>query len=130
MPGPNNDSLNGIMDPLLAKLETLGHTVLDQLHGQIDLLLTSACFGQPVSWRQALMFSARRRFGLERAPTVVTLLKADKGEIDQAMERLTAGLGSERPSPEMFAAAGLAPESWRVLLEQGRRGGPILSLLR
>ncbi len=79
IPGPNNDSLNGIMDPQLAKLETLGHTVLDQLHGQIDLLLTSARFGKPVSWRQELMFSARRRFGLERAPTVVTLSKRIKG---------------------------------------------------
>lgn len=130
VPGPDDAGLDEILEPLLGKLQVLGQRVLDEPRGQVDLVLTSAAFGEPVSWRQAPMFSARRRFGLDHTPTVVTLLKTDRGTVDQALARLEAGLQSEEPAPEMFAAAGLAPQSWRVLLEQGRRGGPILSLLR
>ncbi len=108
-PGPDNAGVEEILEPLLGKLQAMGHRVLDHPGGQVDLVLTSANFGEPVSWRQAPMFSARRRFGLDHTPTVVTLLKTDQSTVDQTLARLEAGLRSEEPSPEMFAADGTRP---------------------
>jgi hypothetical protein len=46
------------------------------------------------------------------------------------MGQLDRALGKDPPDPADFAFPGLAPEAYRVLVEQGQRGGPILSLER
>ncbi|MFN2147974.1 MAG: hypothetical protein ACK2T2_06245 [Anaerolineales bacterium] len=130
VPGPQRETVEPYVRRVLEALEQLGHTVLDEPAPGLDLLLTSAGFEQAVPWRKALMFTARKRFGLDRNPTVITMLHTSRAEFDRALKRLERGLGHELPNPAAFAAEGLAPEAWRVLLEQGKRGGPILSLVR
>ena len=98
--------------------------------GHTDLLFTTARFGEPVAWRQALFFTARRRFELENNPEMFTLVDLTSAEYEGALEHFAKVLDREPPDPADFEFPGLAPDSYRVLVEQGRRGGPILALER
>ena len=76
------------------------------------------------------MFVARRRFRLPQSPTVFTLVHARPQEFDQLHAHLEGALAKEPPDLADFAYPGLASKAYRVLLEQGRRGGPMLAFLR
>lgn len=130
VPGPDGEAVEPFARRVLERLNALGHTVVERPTADVDLLLTSARFGEPVAWREAPMFTARKRFRLNFNPTVVTFLKTTRAELDQHLGRLQKGLDSTPPDPALFKAEGLAPGAWRVLLEQGKRGGPMLALER
>ena len=101
-----------------------------QPNNDTDALLTSAGSEEVLSWRQALMFTAHRRFGLRRIPTVFTLTAMHPDRFAALMERFRVALAKEPPDPDDFGFPGLAPNASRVFLEQGHRGGPILALER
>ncbi|MFQ5922669.1 MAG: hypothetical protein ACE5M4_07470, partial [Anaerolineales bacterium] len=115
---------------LLEQFAVLGHEALDIPEGHIDVLFATARYGEPVPWRQSLFFTARRRFGLENDPELFTLVDMTVEEYESALQHFENVLDREPPDPADFEFPGLAPESYRVLVEQGRRGGPILALER
>ncbi|MGH2626045.1 MAG: hypothetical protein ACRDHY_05285, partial [Anaerolineales bacterium] len=130
VPGPTTPMLDSSAEELLDRFRERGHTVQAEPDSSTDVILTTASFGVPLPWRQALLFSARRRFGIDHSPTIVTLVHAKPEELQAMLDRLQAALAREPLVPADFEFPGLAPTAHRVLIEQGRRGGPMLSLLR
>jgi hypothetical protein len=115
---------------LLECFRQLGHRVQATPDETTDALLTTARFGEIVNWRQALLFTGRRRFGLRHQPTVFTLLHASPADLEGLLRQLEAMLTRDAPGPDDDRLPGLAPRAQRVLREQARRGGPFLALIR
>jgi len=130
VPGPMNSVLEGLISILLQRFDELGHKTADKPTDNTKVLFTSAPFGEPLPWRKALLFSARRQFGLKEAPVIYTLIHATNAEFDKWMNYFKEALAKEPRKPEDFQFEGLSPTAHRVLIEQGLRGGPILSLER
>ncbi len=124
--------------PFLARVEVelgsaitrLGGAVQDVPDDSTDLILAAAPFGAPLSWRKAPFFQARRHYRLARQPVVFTVMHAPSGLFAETMDRLERALAKEPPDPADFAFPGLQATAYLTLVEQGRRGGPILALQR
>ena len=122
--------LKDVADNLLRHFRLLGHQVQTTPDDHTDVLLTTAPFGEPLDWRRSLLVTARRRFGLSHQPTLYTLVQISPEQFDRMLDHFRVALAKEPHIPEDFTFPGLAPSAHRVLIEQGLRGGPILSLLR
>ncbi|MFP3852801.1 MAG: hypothetical protein ACLFWD_00760 [Anaerolineales bacterium] len=129
-PGPMSDLLNEVSQEILAEFERQGHTLQPKPTDETDVLLTTAPFGEPVGWRDALLFSVRKRFDLNRAPTIYTLMHATPEQLQSVLDKLERALEKEPRDPADFAFDGLGPDAYKVLIEQGQRGGPLLALER
>lgn len=130
VPGPGTALLEEVTDDLLHSFRQFGHQVQATPDHRTDVILTTARFGESISWRKAPLFTARRRFGLSRTPTVSTLMHVSSAEFQSLLERFRLILTKKPPDPADYVFPGLAPQAHRVLFEQGRRGGPILALER
>lgn len=130
VPGPKGPLLDEVAEGLLDHFRRLGHRVQERPDDHTDILLTTARFDEPLGWREALLFTARRRFGLNRAPTIYTLVQVSPAALQDRLDYLREVLEKEPPDPTDYEFAGMAPEAYHVLFEQGRRGGPILALER
>jgi hypothetical protein len=115
---------------LLAAFARVGHHVDEVPTPETDVVLTSARFGEPLGWREATFFSLRRTYGLVRPPTLYTIVHARRGEFDRLLARFDTLLKKEPPDPRDYEFPGLSPTAYHVLVEQGRRGGPILAFER
>jgi len=122
--------LEDAVGKVLDAFRYFGHQVHDPPAPDTDLLLTTAPFAQPLKWRQALLFTARRRFGLERTPAILTLIHASERAFNQLLEHFERALEKSPVDPSDFAFEDLAPNAFETLAEQGRRGGPLLALER
>jgi hypothetical protein len=129
-PGPMSAMLEDVASNLLAAFEEHGHEVQDAPANDTDVLITTARYGEPLGWRDAMLFSARRRFGLERSPTIYTLIHVTPEQLQSSLDYFEKALEKSPPDPEDFQFPGLAPDAYRVLVEQGLRGGPIMALER
>jgi hypothetical protein len=107
-----------------------GHDVQAVPDDQTDVILTTARFGEPLGWREALLFTARARFKVKHAPTIYTLVQVPPYELAATLEHLRSALDREPPDPADFQFEGLASRAYQVLIEQGTRGGPMLALER
>jgi len=130
VPGHDHPLLKRVMEGIGRSLVRLGHAVTDVPDAATDLVLTTYRYGQSLNWRNALMFTMRRRYKLEHSPTLFTLVHMTRAEFDGIMGKLATALGRDPIRPEDFQFPDLAPDAWQVLVEQGQRGGPILSLER
>lgn len=130
VPGPMTPLLEGVADGILRVFRRLGHEVQDTPDDSTDAIITTAPYGQPLRWRDALLFTARRRFRLKRTPTLYTLVHVRPKEFRRMLDYFRRVLRKESPDPKDYDFPGLAPQAYRVLHEQGRRGGPILALQR
>ncbi len=115
---------------LMDQFAALGHQAFTLPEGRIDVLFTAARYGEPVPWRQAFFFTGRRRFSLENDPELFTIVDMTLEEYEDVLSHFENVLDREPPDPADFEFPGLAPDSYRVLVEQGRRGGPIMALER
>lgn len=70
--------LDQVARELLEEMQRMGHKLQSAPDDQTDVILTTARFDEPLPWREALLFSARRRFGLQHAPTIYTLMQVEK----------------------------------------------------
>ncbi len=122
--------LDNTLSRLLDAFRVGGHLIQEAPDETTDLLIASAPFGRPLPWREAVLFTARRRFGLNRVPTVLTLVHALPDEFHRLLDQLRRILRRSSPDPTDFAFEGLSPSAFEVLVEQGKRGGPILALER
>jgi len=130
VPGPSVPPLDRMVGELLDAFRVWGHRLQDRPDADTDVILTTARFGEPLDWRKALLFNARRRFRLTRSPTIYTLCYVSPGDFEAALERFRAILPQSPPNPDDYVFPGMADEAYRVLYEQGSRGGPILALQR
>jgi hypothetical protein len=130
VPGPADPLLEDFATRLMESLGRHGHRVQPEPQNGLDVLVTTAAFGEPVHWKETLTLTARRRFGLEKAPLVYHLLHATRRHFADTLAHLERGLAKAAPDPADFDYPGLAPNAYRTLYEQGRRGGPILALER
>lgn len=130
VPGPMTPLLDKVGNNLLGQFDRMGHEIQSGPDDRTDLILTTAVFGESIGWRKAPLFTARRRFGLSRVPTVFALVHATPLEFQRVMDDLEAALLKDPPDPADYDFPGLAPHAYRVFFEQGRRGGPILALER
>jgi hypothetical protein len=129
-PGPSTPVLDNFATSLLECFRSLGHTVHDQPQEPLDILLTTAQFGVPMSWRKAALVTARKRYNLQHTPTVITLVQASSAQFQEALRRLENALSKEKPDPADFSYPGLEPSAYQPIYEQGLRGGPILAFER
>lgn len=130
VPGPGGSLAVDVAASLLRTFRRTGHAVRDVPGDQTDVILTTAEFGEPLDWREALLFTARRRFELESAPAIYTLVQVSREELDRSLGRLRMALMTSSSDPDDYGFSGLAEEAYEVLVEQGERGGPILPLER
>jgi hypothetical protein len=130
VPGASTPLLQNAMAALLAQFAELGHPVQEHPDDKTDVILTTARFGKPVKWRDALLFSARRRFKLSHTPAVYTLVHATRAEYERLLAHFEKLLANENADPAGYDFPGLASQAHQVLHAQGRRGGPILALER
>jgi hypothetical protein len=130
VPGSMTALQEQVADGLLNQARLQGHQIQSTPDDHTDVILTTASFGEPLNWRQALLLSARRRFQLSRTPNVYSLLHVSPEEFQRLLEHFQEALVKEPPDPADFDFPGLATQAYRVLVEQGRRGGPILALER
>ncbi len=129
-PGPLTPLLEDALAGLTAEMRACGHAVQPAPDDHTEALITTARFGAPIGWRDSLMMTGRRRFGLKRTPTVFTLLHITPAELDHTLTQLARALARTPLDPADFAFPGLAPQAYHTLIEQGRRGGPIMALIR
>jgi hypothetical protein len=130
VPGPSDPVLDLFAGNLMQTFEKRGHRVQPQPQDGLDVLITTAAFGEPVHWKETLTLTARRRFRLESAPVVFHLIHATRQQFVDTLAHFEHVLEKEPPDPVDYDFPGLAPNAYRTLFEQGRRGGPILSLER
>ena len=130
LPGPTTALLEEFTHQLLSHFRKGGHTVKTTTEGSVEILLTTAAYGEPVSWRRAPIFTARKHFGLAQPPTVFTLVHITPAQFSAILQHFEKALAKEKPDPADYDFPGLAPEAYQTLHEQGQRGGPILSLVR
>jgi hypothetical protein len=130
VPGESTPLLDDFSENLLAHFSQNGHQILDKPNDEVDVVLTTAIFGHPINWRDAMLFTARRRFHLHHAPLVFTIVHATPEQLQQALLHFENALQKVPPDQKDFEIPGMTPNAYRTLYEQGRRGGPILSLVR
>jgi hypothetical protein len=130
VPGPVSPLLEEVASGLLHHFRLQGHHVQKTPDDRTDVILTTAPFGEPIEWREALLFTVRRRFNLSRSPALYTLVHVPPEEFQHLLDHFRATLAKEPPDPVDYAFPGLAAQAHRVLFEQGHRGGPILALER
>ncbi len=130
IPGPRDAVLEQIIEGVLDYLRASGHTVVAEPDNETDAIITTARFGEPIDWRRSLLVTARRRYGLAHNPTLFTYVSIREDEFQRYLELFEQFIQEEDPDPGRYQFPGLAPRAYRVLLEQGRRGGPILALER
>ena len=129
-PAIGSPVLDSVMAGLSNRLRLHGHQIQSEPDNSTDIIFTTASFGQPVGWRDALLFTSRRRLGLDHTPTIFTLIHVTPERLQQTFDYFETVLAKEPPDPADYAFPGLAPEAYHTLVEQGRRGGPIMALER
>lgn len=131
IPGNVTDPLaETVIHKLLESFRRLGHTVQDYPDEGTNILITTAPYGKPLSWRESIQLTARRRYHLMHTPTVFTLVHIQPDELNRVLERFERILAKDVIDPADYSFPGLAENAYRVLYEQGRRGGAILFLER
>ncbi len=122
--GPSTPLLDRLLPELLDRFRREGHLVQDAPGNQTEILLTTGPFLEPLNWRDSVMFTGRRRFNLNHAPTSFTFMQATPTQFQDALDRFEGILRPASPHPDDFAFPGLATSAYHTLYEQGKRGGP------
>lgn len=130
VPGPGSPLALEVLEGFSSALQALGQQVQTRPDHNTTGIITTVEFGRPHPWRRALMFTARGRYRLPRQPTVFTVLHARPAELDPVLRQLEAYIEEPAPRRDRCDFPGLAPLGHEVIYEQGRRGGPMLALLR
>jgi hypothetical protein len=122
--------LDDVLEGLRRAFTLHGHDVQDAPTDETDLVFTTVTFGAPISWRESFMFVGRRKLGIRRSPTAITLMQVTPAQWSGLVEHFDRALAKDPPDPSDYRFPGLAPTAYRTLIEQGRRGGPILAIQR
>ena len=126
--GPSTSLANQVALDVMEFLHTEGHTTQELPTADTDVLLTTARLGEPLGWREAFMFTARRRYGMNHVPTVFTIVHATHQQFNDLLSETESILRNGVESTPRFA--GVPETASRTLYQQGKRGGAIMYLLR
>jgi hypothetical protein len=107
-----------------------GHTTENTPAPETNVILTTARLGEPLGWREALMFTARRRYKLKQVPTVFTIVHALPHQFIEWMDKVEQILEEDPHAKPGQHFAGIPETAAETLYRQGKRGGAILYLLR
>ncbi len=128
VPGPSTGLADRVATGLMDYFHHEGHITDDIPSAETNVILTTAKLGEPLGWREALMFTARRRYKLKHIPTVFTIVHILPEQFNEWMAKAEQVL---KAGPETAPAfAGVPETAYRTLSQQGKRGGAILYLLR
>jgi hypothetical protein len=128
VPGPSTDLADRVATELMDYFHHEGHTTESVPSAETKVVLTTVRLGKPLGWREALMFTARRRYKLKHAPTVFTIVHALPEQFNEWLAKSEQLL---KNGPEIAPGFDGIPETaYRTLYQQGQRGGAILYLLR
>lgn len=130
VPGSGSGLSDSFAQKLLESFAAQGALVQDEPNFQTDVVLTTQEFGRIVSWREAILFTGRRRFGLRASVRIFTILSAASSAVHALVDRFKTGCDRQSRSPGDFDFPGLAPNSGRVLFEQAVSRSPTLALSR
>jgi hypothetical protein len=128
--GPGTPLIDSFARELMRHFSDQRHEVQTIPQGDLDVLLTTAGYNTPVNWREAQLLRARRQFHLAHNPTVFTLVNMTSQQFHELLAYFEVVLAKEPADPADFKFPGLASNAYRTLYEQGRRGGPMLALVR
>ena len=128
LPGPSTPLADQVARDLMGFLHSEGHTTQELPTADTDVILTTARLGEPLGWREAFMFTARRRFGLNHVPTVFTVVHATHRQFSELLSETESILRNGVESTPRFA--GIPETASRTLYQQGKRGGAMMYLLR
>jgi hypothetical protein len=128
VPGPSTPLSTRVASDLIGHFQREGHVTPTQPSPETDVILTTARLGEPLGWREAYMFTARRRFQLKHVPTVFTIVHATTGQFSEWMAKVEEILQQGPDAAPPFE--GIPETASRTLHQQGKRGGAILYLLR
>ena len=128
VPGPSTVLAEQVARDLIGHFRQEGHRTPGSPSPETDVILTTARLGEPLGWRDAFMFTARRRFGLKHVPTVFTIVHVTPGQFKEWMTKVEEILKEGPEAAPPFN--GVPASASRTLFTQGGRGGAILYLLR
>jgi hypothetical protein len=128
IPGPSTGLADQVASDLIGHFQQEGHHTLSSPAPETDVILTTARLGEPLGWREAFMFTARRRFQLKHVPTVFTIVHSTPGQFREWMGNVKEVLKQGPEAAPPFA--GVPATASQTLHQQGKRGGAILYLLR
>lgn len=128
IPGRGTNLADRVAADLIDHFQHEGHTVQEAPAAGTEVILTTAMLGEPLGWRDALMFTARRRYALDHVPTVFTIVHATPAQFSGQMAAIEAIMGGEAAGGPGFA--GILESATHTLSGQGKRGGAILYLAR
>lgn len=128
IPGPSTDLADRVASELMKYFHNEGHYTEGVPATETNVLLTTAKLGEPLGWREALMFTARRRYQLKHVPTVFTIVHALPEQFKEWMAKVEEIVDSGMETTPGFA--GIPETATTTLYQQGKRGGAILYLLR
>lgn len=121
LPGHTDPLLERVVPELLEWFRGNGHRVQSDPDDETELILTTARFNRPIGRDDALLFNAKRRYGLARRPQVLTLVSLTESEYAERIAHF-AELGSRgEVDPAGAQYIGLGPLAVEVLIEQARR---------
>ena len=128
VPGPSTGLADQVASALIGHFQQEGHNTPALPTPETEVILTTARLGEPLGWRDSLMFTARRRYRLKHVPTVFTVVHSTPAQFREWMNKVEALL---EQGPETAPPFDGVPETAsRTLYQQGKRGGPILYLER
>jgi hypothetical protein len=130
VPGPTTTLLDEALAGVARELRACGHAWTVVPDDRTDAFVTTARLHEPVAWRDAPLFTGRKRFGLAVQPATYTFVQATEAELQHLRDRFAAALARTEPRPEDFAFPGLSANAWQVLRDQGSRGGPMMCIGR
>jgi hypothetical protein len=114
---------------LLEWFRANGSVVQDRPTNETDLIITTARHNQPVAREAALLFHAKRQYGLSRRPQVLTMVSIRDDEYAEQLQHFTE-LAASQEAALTDRYKGLGPQAVEVLLQQAQRGGPEVALGR
>lgn len=128
VPGPSTGLADRVASELMDYFHHEGHITENTPSAETNVILTTARLGEPLGWREALMFTARRRYKLKHVPTVFTIVHALPEQFREWVAKTEDALKAGPETAPEFA--GIPETARRTLSQQGKRGGTIMYLLR
>lgn len=115
---------------MLDWLREQGCTIEAQPSNATDMILTTALYGSPIDRDDALFFQAKRRYGLNRRPTVWTMMAIRESDYQRWIDHFAELAQYPENAKPTFEYPGLGPQAVEVLMRQARRGGPEVAISR
>jgi hypothetical protein len=128
---PHDESLPASqLRRLAGEFASRGHEVDALPTDATDVCFASVPFGVPIGWRQSLQLTVRRRFKLGRTPITYVVMSATPAQLQAMVDHYRVALGKSPIDPADFMVDGLETTAVDTLVEQGRRGGAMLTVMR